>query len=649
MRAASTLSVIGIALLFLLPDASAIGIGRISNTTQLGQTLNFVAPVRLAGDEALPRECVFAEVQSGENNLPAGQVRVVLEGAIESSNRSVRVTTLRPIDEPVVTVTVTLGCLAKYTRSFVTFVDPPVILLAQSAPLVSDAPPAAPPEPSPVAAVVAAVPPVPPSAAPARSVARRSDATEPPRKRVRARPTATSTPTARRAAPASKVAAAAPSTRRVRLTAAAPSSEGAPRLQLEAAPFTPPAGASTPLPAPVPTPVVADASASAPPADDSAAASAQERQRMRALEDGLAALRSDSASAQKSIAALQLRLKEAESRQYANPLVYALAWLSALLALAVAALWWRQSRARESAQWWAPPSQVMPLAAPAPVVPADEALDSGSPLTDAVVVANEIDDPYDEDIESLPAVPVAVPVATPATEPSVDLSIEELLDLDQQAEFFVALGQDAAAVELLMPHVRSSGGSVLPYLMLLELYRRSGEKEPHERIRERFNRRFDAVSPAWDEHGAADRDLLEYPEIVTRLQELWHAPNQVLAALNTWLLRPQASETMLDLPAYRELLFLYPVVRDLAERDAPDVDIDLLLPFPDDARAPVVAHLLSTTAVTRLRGTGPKAPFDGAERISVIQPLPGKDPGHLDFDLDALDDLPRADRHSGTR
>ncbi|MEO5696255.1 MAG: hypothetical protein ABIQ60_03865, partial [Burkholderiaceae bacterium] len=311
-------------------------------------------------------------------------------------------------------------------------------------------------------------------------------------------------------------------------------------------------------------------------------------------------------------------------------------------------LWWRRSRARESAQWWAPPSQVMPLAAPAAVVQTAEALDAESPLTDAVVVPNETDDPYDVDIEIIPVVPVAVSEATPQPEPSVELSIEELLDLDQQAEFFIALGQDAAAVELLMPHVRSSGGSVLPYLMLLELYRRSGEKEPHERIRERFNRRFNAVSPAWDAQASADRDLLEYPEIVTRLQGLWGAPNEVLTALNAWLLRPQASDVMLDLPAYRELLFLHPIAQDLAERESPDAEVDLLLPIFDDAPAPLVAHLVSTTAATSLRSTSAYTPFNGSARISVIQPLPVNDPG-LDFNLDSLDDLPRADRRSRTR
>ena len=31
-----------------------------------------------------------------------------------------------------------------------------------------------------------------------------------------------------------------------------------------------------------------------------------------------------------------------------------------------------------------------------------------------------------------------------------DVSVEELIDLEQQAEFFVVLGQDEAAIDLLM-------------------------------------------------------------------------------------------------------------------------------------------------------------------------------------------------------
>ena len=135
MRAAIHLTAIGAALWVMGSSAGAVGFGPISNATQLGQPLNFAAAVRLEADETLPRECVSAEVMSGDNKLLPGQVRVTLEGAADSPERSVRVTTSALIDEPVVTVSVTLGCAAKVTRRFVAFIDPPLINLAQAAPL----------------------------------------------------------------------------------------------------------------------------------------------------------------------------------------------------------------------------------------------------------------------------------------------------------------------------------------------------------------------------------------------------------------------------------------------------------------------------------------------------------------------------------
>ena len=92
MRAASTVTAIGLALWLTAPSAHALGFGRISNATQLGQRLNFAAEVRLGSDETLPRECVSAEVLVGENRLQPNQVRVTLEPSSDPNERSVRVT-----------------------------------------------------------------------------------------------------------------------------------------------------------------------------------------------------------------------------------------------------------------------------------------------------------------------------------------------------------------------------------------------------------------------------------------------------------------------------------------------------------------------------------------------------------------------------
>ena len=223
--AASTLTVIGTALCVAAPSAHALGFGRVSNATQLGQPLNFAASVRLESDEVLARECVSAEVISGDNKLQPGQIRVTLEGTSDSLERSVRVTTSTLIDEPVVTVSVTLGCTAKVTRRFVAFIDPPLINTAQTSPIE-----ALPPQrnDSPVAAIVTLVEGEKPSS---RPVAAPVDRSAEPRPRVRPRPTVVASSDAVK--PAGVVVPKRPAVTLRQPQVVRPAAPG-PRLQLEA-------------------------------------------------------------------------------------------------------------------------------------------------------------------------------------------------------------------------------------------------------------------------------------------------------------------------------------------------------------------------------------------------------------------------------
>ena len=76
----------------------------------------------------------------------------------------------------------------------------------------------------------------------------------------------------------------------------------------------------------------------------------------------------------------------------------------------------------------------------------------------------------------------AAPVALARAEPLREVSVEELIDLEQQAEFFVVLGQDDAAIDLLEDHVQSTtGASPLPFLKLLELHQRLNRRSDYER------------------------------------------------------------------------------------------------------------------------------------------------------------------------
>jgi hypothetical protein len=215
-----------------------------------------------------------------------------------------------------------------------------------------------------------------------------------------------------------------------------------------------------------------------------------------------------------------------------------------------------------------------------------------------------------------------------AQAPSVrrGLSPEEVIDLEQQADFFIALGQEDAAIDLLMNHVRSSGGtSPMPYLKLLQIYRRRGEADAYDRIRERFNRRFNGRAPAWDADPREGRALQAYADVVAQVQSAWRAPARAAEILEALLLRRDSSAESFDLPAYEELLFLYAVARDEAEREANPDGVDLLLPLGEDEPVSSIQRVSVTLPQSASSRTTPgpgSAPVDVEIDISVPAPAP---------------------------
>ena len=394
--------------------------------------------------------------------------------------------------------------------------------------------------------------------------------------------------------------------------AAAARPAGGARLRLEAAPPVAgragPAASGPAVESAVAAVLAAAAASAASAADEAGQKLARERERLQALEDGMKRLRDDSQATQKALTALQARLNQAETERYANPLVYGLAWLSALLAVAVATMWWRQSRQRGNPQWWNSP-------AAAAAAEAAEARHSRNALLREQISAPQVF-PTGPDVAGAlnpatiieptrPVPPSPVSVTAPLQpEPARELSVEELIDLEQQAEFFIVLGQDEAAIELLMSHVRSDGGSSpLPYLKLLEIYRRRGEVEAYQRIRERFNRRFNAYAPDWDSDLQQGHALEDYPAVMLQLQSLWTDPERTMECLDGLLFRRKQNDQTFDLPAYRELLFLYSIARDLAEQEAsrPGADVDLLLPIGEPEYGEPISQLMTTTGALDMR------------------------------------------------
>ncbi len=230
----------------------------------------------------------------------------------------------------------------------------------------------------------------------------------------------------------------------------------------------------------------------------------------------------------------------------------------------------------------------------------------------------------------------------PIDEPMRSVTVEELIDLEQQADFFVVLGQDDAAIELLEGYVQHMlTGSPLPMLKLLEIYRRLGRRDDYERTRQAFDARYNAHAPAWDEDLQRGHSLSDYPEVVERLQALWTEPNQAMVVLEKSLTRPTEGGDTFDLPAYRELLMLYAVARDLAEPAARGHRVDVLLPLPDEDGA-ALADRPGAEDVRPLMATRPlTAQAGGAAQLGRELQV------DLEVDVQLDDDL--ADPRSGQR
>lgn len=625
--------------LLLAWPALAIGFVSATSATELGRRLDFRAVVGLDDGAPLEAECVRAGVTLGDRALPAqGVASIVTTGPRDTA--VVRVRTEQRVDEPIVTVDLEVGCTQRVARRFTVFADPPAIETAVA--------PAALAQADAVSAAPAAAVPAPTAGREAPTPKALPAALAPLRPRPAGANAAAST--ARPVPSAEPVPDTRPARKRARPRAqpVAPAPELASRLRLDA-PLA--AASASALPAPAPaeaTLALVDQANEAVQAAIAAASASQSR--IAALEAGVRQLGAAAHEQRALIEQLQSRAAgaERESRWF---------WPLLLVAAVLAALsGWLWSRLRELERerrrgWLAaaqsgdaaqavgsnesarrspsPPSQV-PLLVERGPRPRGEIGSLGAGL--APVHEPEPSDLADtrpaqsphwhDELASqrtqplLGPAPARSPAAAPPDDaPARDVSADELIDLEQQAEFFVVLGQDEAAIDLLMAHLRDSGGSSpLPYLKLLEIYRRRTEREAYERTRERFNQRFNAHAPAWDAAGGEGRALEAYPQVVAWLQRVWPQPLDAMAELESLLFRRDGGD-LFELPAYRELLMLYGVAHELLDdRSGGGHAVDVLLPL-NDANA--------------FMQTSPRPYFGDETRAIEVQPT-----APLDLDLD---------------
>lgn len=644
--------------------ATAAGLGAGASGAVLGQPLDYAVQVRLDPGETLAAECVVAEVMSGDRRVPSQLVRTLVEVTGPETAR-IRVLTQSGIDEPVVSVQLTIGCSAKMSRRYVVLADPPATMVpASTAPAFAALPPQV--DPALAAAPATAPPamPVSPDNLGNPTVPSRSSPLNP-----AAGPSgAQKAKSERRVANTAPRAAAAP--RVAKASKAAPAQEPVARLRLDPTEIA--VRRTEAMAVEQAMAAIEQAASAARAAASSASASAE---RVAVLERTVEQLRAEAKSSGEQAAQMRSRLTAAEG---AKDWTWPLLALAAALAALAGWLAWRLGRVNVvRRQGWSdvadprtmvPTVQPMteqlasrPATAPAPFVTSPPAAPIGGankprtalawpPPAPAVAWPQPATTlpPPEEDEEQTDTAMMRTQPLPPSALPDAgaprDVTIEELIDLEQQAEFFIVLGQDESAIDLLVEHLRSTGGgSPLPYLKLLEIHHRRGDREAYDRMRSRFNHRFNAYAPDWDVGPSHGRSLDDYPGVIPRMQQIWPRPLDAMAELEALLFRKSRGE-LFDLPAYREVLFLYSLARDLLDRSAVDSgSVDLLLPMADGSEF----------------GAAPPAAYLGLEHDAFkdTQPPPDDLPtAPVDFDLtstdrrtsifDLLDEVPKPPRRS---
>lgn len=671
----SAAALAGATLVLASGTSHGMGFGRPVSRAILGEPLRVSVPLRLEAGETLEANCVQVEVHFGESQLSSSQVQVSVVGG-SGREATVQVRTTTPITEPIVTYELTAGCQAKIKRQFVALADPPGMTRPVSPVTAPVSETSSTPVPDVGTRAVAPTRADAPSQGVATAPATR--ASRDPAKRTSRTARATSSPRGSAPAPAVRpvteadeivsprtslsltpkaAAAVVPAAERLVLDPVEADAAARPDLRMSGSLDTLASVGATDEPA---SPEVqarrAAAAALWQAMNLSPEEIARDRQKLIAQEQMLAQLQQQASQPRAAEPTSPAQPAQAGEGAWLLYLVGALALIG--LGLCVALFMKLRRRQQEEAAWWQSqmqepqgeaPAAVSPPATPAaaPSVPAavsPQAVKAELPKSDierASVHATTVGapaaaaSPRQAPKAVTPPAPPATPARQTALEATREVSVEELIDLEQQADFFVVLGQDDAALDLLESHVHAVSASPLPFLKLLEIYQRLGKRADYERIQQAFNQRFNAHAPAWDADLQHGHELVDYPGVVERLQSLWPVPAKAMEVLEKSLTHPENEADTFELPAYRELLFLYAVARDLSEREIgerPSVDL--------------LARELPTHQGTR--------PFDLTTHEDEVEPLmatrpikavPAVQPTlSLDLQLDdlALEDKPRS-------
>ena len=636
----------GLFLLLIAFGSQALTLGRANSSALIGRSLDLAIAVQMDAGETAASLCLDADVFHGDARQDPGRVKVLVESTAQPNMFNVRVQSATAVDEPVVTVYLRTGCGQKTTRRYVLLADFPSEL-AESPVL-----PKLNPVPVPAAGAVLAAP---AAASDKGSIAPRKPRSSEPQR-------ASNQPAPTKTAVLSSKGVAVKSGRPVERRAGQPSLQLDP-LELFSDRISDLNGAMT---------------------FDAPPDALESIQKIKTLEDSLKSLRLSASKNEASLNDLQTRLQKAESNGFSSQTGYmlmalVLACLAALAAAAV--LLWRGRQTPVADGWWDEAGAEVNAVPLAPVVkktvdtvPAKLATDPvlsqwsesshfrsrsvskfespelqhsrfGVNVNMTEMSDSAFDDFMPPGTQSQQSSKVAETViaVSQAARPARNLNSEKTLDIRQQAEFFVSLGQTERAAQLLRREIKESAeANPLVYLDLLALFHSLGLKSEFQQLRENFELLFCCRIPAFTFFKNRSLDLESYPEVLAHIVGIWSQPG-ILAWLESCIFQTPGRSGSLgfDLAAFQDLLFLHAVARlrsetpDLPDRGNPGAGVAFSSPSPSVKAQP--ATLQQELPPFDALDLDLSSPADAVKKVeipaySLDEPLPFLMPSDFQFD-----------------
>jgi pilus assembly protein FimV len=549
-------SAICILLLCEALGCSALTLGRSGGAVILGQPLDVSTTVQFDDGENITSLCLVAEIFYGDVQQPPGQIKLALAPGFNGQPAKVKIQSFNPVDEPVVAVTVRAGCAHSIARRYVFMAEVP-----------GEASPARIAE---VVSVVTVSPAVTPNQVPASQASLQKSATVKPH-------------VGKSIFSAKPKVDTAMSTSKLKLDAIDLREQVAPVLKITDELLTQPGENDQARSAAVALWRALNAQP-----DEIA----RERRELGELDANVKALRAVTEKNELNLGDLRMRLQIAEGRRFSNGWVYGLAALLFCGLLGVLYLWRRQRGEYHLApSWWqgatepdtqqghspsldlsgGDPSQPGGLQVRTAFVDIDLDLGLEASFTPAPNAIHLRRHSGFADMNSVPAVlPASAWVADRGFSPSTvsalrAINTEELIDVRQQADFFVSLGQYDEAIQTLRERIDDhADASPLIYLDLMQIYRKLGRRVDYNQCRDGFNRLFGATAPEFASFDVRGAGLDAYAPMMTEIISAWpHV--RVIKILEAIIFRNPVDYPApgIDLQAFDELLMLHAVATQL--------------------------------------------------------------------------------------